>query len=384
MKSKTRRGRGEGSLYQRADGLWVGSIVTGYFPESRNARRKVVYGKTKEQARKKLLDLQQNSLAGRLSASTMTLKGCLDFWLDSIVRVKVDVATHALYKQRTDDYIIPHLGHVHLAKLTPYMVSQWYKDLEKQGLSPDLRNKLGQLLRRCFKHAVDFGFLHDNVAMKLPLPRVDVEEMHPLDEDQVKHFLAVAAKHRLYPLYLLAVDSGMRQGEIIALEWADIDFETGVVTITRSARGGQKGGVRVKEVKTKASRRRIKLTRRTLEALAVLWSKRKGQLVFPNRRGKHLLKSSLRKSFKLILRKAGLPEVRFHDLRHTHATLALLKTKNIKAVSARLGHADIRVTLETYAHFLPVMEDELVAAMEDLLTPDPVVEQSADAQVSAV
>ncbi|MCI0464799.1 MAG: site-specific integrase [Gemmataceae bacterium] len=371
MAKKKRRGRGEGSLYQREDGLWVGSIVVGYNPETGNARRKVVYGNTKEEARKKLLDLQQKSLAGQLGASTMTLKSCLEFWLDVVVRVKVDPGTYALHRQRVKDYILPYLGHVRLAGLTPFMVAQWYQDLEKEGRSADLRNKVGQLLRRCLKHAVGFGLLHDNVAMKLPLPKVDVEEMRPLDEGQVKRFLTVAVKNRLYPLYLLAIDSGMRQGEIIALEWTDIDFESGIVSITKSARGGEKGGVRIKEVKTKASRRRIKLARRTLEALAALRQKSKGRLVFPNRKGKHLLKSNLRVSFKRLLRKAELPEIRFHDLRHTHATLALLRTKNIKAVSARLGHADIRVTLETYAHFLPVMEDELVAAMEDLLTPQP-------------
>lgn len=367
MGSKKRRGRGEGSIYQRDDGLWVASIVVGYSSQTGTARRKVRYGRTKQEAQNKLLDLQHKSLAGQLGAETTTLKACLDFWLESVVRVKVDPGTHALYQQRANDYIIPHLGHIHLSKITPLVLSQWYQDLEKEGRSADLRNKVGQLLRRCLRHAVSYGLLHDNVAMKLPLPRVLTEEMHPLDEDQVRQLLRIAARNRLYPLYLLAIDSGMRQGEIIALEWTDIDFEKSTVSITKSARSGGKGGVRIKEVKTRASRRRIQITRRTLDALVAHRAKSRGALVFSNCRGKHMLKSSLRLAFKRLLDAAGLPVIRFHDLRHTHATLALLKTKNIKAVSARLGHADIRVTLETYAHYLPVMEAELVAAMEDVL-----------------
>ncbi len=368
MSKKHRRGRNEGSLYQRGDGRWTGSIVVGYHPETGNPRRKVVYGATKEEARQKLLDLQQKYQAGLLEAATMSLKVCLELWLDT--------GTYAQYKQRADDYIVPHLGHMALGKLTPFMISQWYLDLEKAGQSADTRNKVGQILRRCLKHAVGYGLLRDNVAMKVPLPRVDVEEMHPLDENQVKRFLAVARKNRRYPLYLLALDTGMRLGEIVALEWTDIDFTTGVVSITKSVRSGEKGGARLKDVKTKASRRRIRLSRRTLDALAEYRPTVSGKLIFPVRKkgpsrpgGGYLDKTNVRRAFHRLLSQAGLPQIRFHDLRHTHATLALLKTKNIKAVSARLGHADIRVTLDTYAHYLPAMEDELVAAMEDLLTP---------------
>jgi integrase len=368
------------------DGLWVGSIVVGYHPETGNPRRKTVYGKTKEEARAKLLQLQQKAMAGLADAPDMSLKVCLKFYLDTVVKPRVDAATYTLHKQRVNDHLIPHLGHMALTRLTPFMVSQLYQDLEQEGHSVDLRNKVGQLLRRCLKHAVELGLVRDNVAKKIPLPRVSPQEMHPVDEDQVKRFLAVASRHRLYPLFLLALDSGMRQGEIIALEWTDLDFQTGIVSITKSAKkeatSKAPGGGRIKEVKTKAGRRRIRLTRRTLDALTDLKARSHDRIVFTkSNQGRHganrdrlnyyLTKDSLLATFQLLLDKAGLPKIRFHDLRHTHATLALLKTKNIKAVSARLGHADIRVTLDRYAHYLPVMEEEMVAAMEDLLAPKP-------------
>ncbi len=223
----------------------------------------------------------------------------------------------------------------------------------------------------------------------MKLPRVRTDEMRPLTAAEIVRFLAVAARHRLAALWLLALDSGMRQGEMLALAWPDVDFATGTVSVTKSVRTGDRAGPRVKEVKTKAARRRIRLTQRTLEALAAHRKRTPGSLVFSTtgrgrHRGeaRHLNKANVRKSFHLLLRKAGLPTIRFHDLRHTHATLALQATKNVKAVSARLGHADIRVTLNTYAHFLPIMEEEYVAAMEQLLEPPPPVSKNESANIA--
>jgi integrase len=361
-------GGGKGSLYQRKDGRWVGAIVVGYDPETQNPRHKHVYGLTKDEARKKLVDLQQKQLAGLADASSTPLQKHLDFWLDSAIKPIVDAATLHLYRQRVNDYIVPHLGTVVLDKLTKFQVAQLYQDLEKEGHSPDLRKKVGRLLRQALKYAVDFGLLLENVAMKIKLPKAEVQEMHPLDEELVIRFLVEAESNRHYPLYLLAIDSGMRQGEMFALEWTDIDFVTGIVSITKTAQLHM-GRIRIKEVKTKASRRRIRLTPRSLTVLAARKAASTSKLVFPNRKGGYLQRANVaRHSFKKILVRAGLPEIRFHDLRHTFATLALLKTKNIKAVSARLGHRDIRVTLNTYSHWLPVMEAEIVDAMEEILT----------------
>jgi integrase len=254
------------------------------------------------------------------------------------------------------------------------MVGAWLEDLETRGLTPDLRSKCGQLLRRCLDYCVESRYLRTNPARKVALHRTRPEEMRTLDADQVTQFLRHATKHRLAALWFLALDSGMRLGEMLALTWPDIDFAAGTVSVTKSVRTGDKGGPRVKEVKTKASRRRIRLTRRTLDVLADRRTRMRGPLVFstPGQRRhfgqtRYLNKANLRKCFRNLLRKAELPPVRLHDLRHTHATLALLGTKNVKAVSARLGHSDIRVTLNTYSHYLPIMEDEYVCAMEALL-----------------
>lgn len=373
-KTKKRRGRGEGSIYQReSDGRWVGSVVVGYNAAGK-PQRKVVYADAKEEARRLLNDLLQKVQAGDTDLGAGTLSGKLDWWLNCNVKARVDPATYALHKQRVEQYILPKLGHYSVAAISEYMIRNWYDEMEKEGRSPDLRNKCGQLLRRCLDKCVSDGDIKTNPTRKLCLPRVTAEEMHPLDTEQARAFLAIASRHRLAALWLLALDSGMRQGEILALTWADVDFANGVVSVTKSVRTGDKGAARVKEVKTKASRRRIRVTRRTLDALAARRKQSRGPLVFATSaraahygQPRYMNKANLTKSFRLLLHKAGLPKVRFHDLRHTHATFALQATKNIKAVSSRLGHADVRVTLNTYAHYLPLMEEEYVSAMETLL-----------------
>ncbi len=397
-KKQGRSRKGSGSVYQVNENLWCGACTVGHRADTGKAIRKKVYAETRAEAEAKLRDLLRKYQGADAEADLQRaeeragfrLKHALEFWLDTKVKTQVDSATYQLHHQRITDHICPHLGDVPVAGLNPYLVKDWLERLAESGCSADLCNKVGQLLRRCLDQCIEYGYIKTNPARRIPLPRVDRAEMHPLDEEQVKQFLAVARGHRLYPLWLLALDTGMRQGEIIALEWADVDMEAGIVSITKSARTADKGGQRIKEVKTKASRRRIRLTRATLEALCAWRQRSRGPLVFATRgRGVHrgqarlLHKGSLLRAFRKLLRKAGLPLLRFHDLRHTHATLALLKLRNVKAVSARLGHADIRVTLNTYSHYLPIMEEEYVSAMEGLLSPQASTEQEVTKELSS-
>jgi integrase len=378
-KTKTRRGRGEGSIYFReSDGRWVGSVVVGYSAETGRPLRRNVYGATKEEALEKLDALRGKVKAGAADGDKLPFRNAIDFWLAGQVKPHADEATYRLYQQRIRDHILPHLGHIAVAALNPYLIQNWGEELERQGCTPNLRKNCSKLLRRCLDQCVEFGFIRSNPARKLRLPRAHAHEIRPLDADQVKRFLAVAEGHRLAALWLLALDSGMRQGEMLALEWSDVDFDAGVVSVTKSIRTEKGGATRVKEVKTKAGRRRIRLTRRTLEALAERRQRSEGRLVFGTpgrgrRRGeeRYLRKNAVLATFRRLLAKAGLPTVRFHDLRHTHATLALAATKNIKAVSSRLGHGDITVTLNVYAHYLPAHEDEYVTAMEKMLQRPP-------------
>jgi integrase len=253
--------------------------------------------------------------------------------------------------------------------------------MAKAGHSADLQRKVLELLRRFLKFLVRRKVLRDNVAQEVHPPKAEQEEMHPLSEDEIPRFLdaasAVARNH--YALFVTAIDSGMRQGELLALECSDLDWETGIVDIKRTVQL-HNGKHRVKELKTKASRRRLRLTPSTV---ALLKAERQNALpgcplVFASRRGGHIQREVIRRAMMRALKIADLPHIRFHDLRHTCATILLARTKDIKAVSARLGHKDIRVTYNRYCHVVPSMEEELVVNMQQILGKNG-VEMAADA-----
>jgi integrase len=383
--AKKRRGRGEGGLYQRkSDGLWIGAVVVGY-DENGNPKRRTVSHKLKEEARKLLLELQQKCGAGRANAGIMTVGGLFQLWLDTEVKDTVDPATRELYEQRVRDHILPTLGREKLAKLNQVNVLTLFEDLQKKGCSADLRSKVGRLLRRVLHRAVAWKLVPENVASPISLPRVQTEEICPMDERQVGEFLKVVREHYFYPLWWFALETGARIGEIMALEKIDVDWAVGTVFINKSVKTDIKGEPRVKATKTRASKRKLRLSPSLLALLAAWVCKAPGHLLFPNRKGKYLRKSNVRVTFKKLLKKAGLPEFRFHDLRHTCATLALAKTKDIKTISKRLGHKDTSVTLNIYSHCLPEMEEGVVAAMESILSPGQVfVAAGAEVAVAAV
>ncbi len=371
--ARKRRGRGEGSIYQRADGTWTASVSLGY-DEKGKRKRKPVYGKTKAEVQEKLRQLQTDTALGRSTdGDKFSVADFLSVWLETIIKPKVAPTTYQRYEQHVRLHLVPHLGAVRLNKLTPLHVQQLYAAMEKAGDSPSERAKTGSTLRMALRRAVRLRFLVYNPALDVPKPKVTKEEIHPLDLDQVGKFLEAARRDRLYALYVLAVDSGMRQGELFALQWPDIDFDGPSVQIQRSLEEID-GQLRLKEVKTGKSRRRIDLSPFTV---AVLNDHRQRMLaegnatgpVFCDTEGKWLRKSNVtRRSFKPILRRAGLgAEVRFHDLRHTCATLLLMADENVKVVSERLGHASIQITLDTYSHVLPTMQKRAAEKMHRIL-----------------
>jgi integrase len=215
-----------------------------------------------------------------------------------------------------------------------------------------------------------------NVTEAVPSPRPNPEEIHPLNSDQVDALLEAASGAPLEALYRLAISTGMRHGEILALRWEDVDLDQGILSI-RHTLTREKGHYYLGQPKTKGSRRSIGLTKRTKEALRKhhqlqleqkmeyrgLWEDH--GFVFTTQTGNHINPSHLRnRSFRPLLRKAELPNIRFHDLRHTCATLLLKQQTPAKDVAELLGHATVAMTLDTYSHILPDMKNRVVDAME--------------------
>jgi len=369
---RSRRGRGEGSIYQRTDGTWCAILSSGYNAQGRR-RRRFIYGKTKLAVQQKLRECQQSGL---IETSRLTVGQFLEHWLENTVKPSLAPTTHARYLSVVKGYLTPYIGWMRLPKLEPVHVEQMYGAQARKGASLRNQELSGVVLGKALKAAVKLRLITTNPARDVDKPRPDKREMRVWTKEQVDSFLKVAAFDRLYAMYVLAITSGMREGELFALEWMDIDFAENAVTVNRTLEN-LNGALRVKEPKTKKSRRRIDLPRFAIEALhehrkAMLAEGHAGGPVFCDTLGGYLRPQNVtRRSFQPIINRANqegedVPLIRFHDLRHTAATLLLLAGENPKVVSERLGHASVTITLDTYSHVLPTMQKEAARKLDAL------------------
>jgi integrase len=342
------------------------------YNDSGKRKRKTIYGTRKAEVQDKLRRLQTAAASGQLSeVGRLTIGEYLPRWLET-KKPTVATHTHIAYERDCRLYLIPHLGGIHLAKISALHVEQLYADLTKAGVSASMQRKAGVTLRAALQHAVyPLKLIPHNPAADVPKPRHTPDEMTALDPEQVGRFLSAARGDRLYPLYVVALDSAAREGELFALTWGDVDWSGSAIAITKNLEE-TKGKLKVKDVKTTKSRRRIVMGKFTMEALA---EHRKLMLaegtyrpdgpVFCDTEGGYLRKSNvLRRSFRPILARAKLPPIRPYDLRHSSATLLLLEGVDSKIVSERLGHSSTRLTQDTYQHVLPGMQERAAAKLD--------------------
>jgi integrase len=368
-----RRGNGEGSIFQRSDGRWVATINVGYDQNGKRKRRDV-YGATKKEVQDKLTVLHSAKLEGTLvEPSKVNVGQFLDHWLEDGARLSVRANTYTLYKGIVKRHIKPRIGGVNLLKLSPVHVQGLYSEMERDGCSPRLRQLTHAVLHRALKQALKWGNVSRNVCDAVDPPRVPKKTIQPLTPGQAGDLLTAATGQPLHALYVLAITSGLRQGELFALQWADVDLDGKAVTVRHTLIEAQ-GKIVLSEPKTAKSRRRVSIPKMAVDALhehrkrMVAEGHAGSPWVFCDRDGSHLRKSNfIRRSFKPLLKAAGLPPIRFHDLRHTSATLLLLQGVHAKVVQERLGHANISMTLDTYSHVLPELEQAAAATFDGLL-----------------
>jgi integrase len=305
-----------------------------------------------------------------VEAQKLTLAEFLDRWLNTISQ-NVAPGTHARYKSTVKHQIKPYIGGVRLSKIEPIHVEQLYIKLKDKECSPRSIQLAGVTLVAALQHAVDLRLLSHNPARGIRKPMVPKAEMKVWDPVNISAFLKAAISDRLYAMYVLALSAGLRQGELFALRWSDIDFQAGSVTVQRSLEE-LAGRVRVKETKT-GKGRRIDLPAFAMTALAehratMLAEGNITAPVFCTVTGGWLRKGNVyRRSFIPLVNNAKVPRIRFHDMRHSHATLLLSAGENVKVVSERLGHASIKITLDTYAHVLPSMQKAAADKLQRLL-----------------
>jgi integrase len=310
------------------------------------------------------------------SSGNTWIGGCLS---DSVADT-VRPTTFERYEQIVRVHIRPVLGKLKLKNVTPAHVRGLYREKLEVGLSPRTVQYIHVTLHKALKQAVADGLIPRNATEAVRPPQVRKEEIRPLTAEQVKTLFEVVRGDRLESLYVLAVHTGLRQGELLGLKWGDVDLEAGTLQV-RHTLTTAKSGPMLTAPKTKGSRRTVKLSPTALEDLrnhlerqlreidqaGDLW--RENGLIFASESGEPLKRHYITtRQFKPLLKRAGLPQIRFHDLRHTCATLLLSKNVNPKVVSEMLGHAAIAITLDTYSHVLPNMQSEAAQAMEDALT----------------
>jgi integrase len=380
-----KRGNGEGSIYRRANGTWAAQYTVW---TSEGRKRRSVSGKTRAEVSRKLTEALANRDGGLVyDAGKLTVGQYLDSWLAGSVKGTVKEATYANYSYITRVHISPALGRVKLKSLTPVHVRGFYGEKARSGLSAATVKKMHVVLQKALSQAVSDGLIPRNAADGVKLRRVSApgDEIKPLNSEESATFLEAARGERLEALYALAVHCGLREGELLALRWEDahLDAPKPALLVRRTLTRGEDGRGWIVGASTKSGKgRRVRLTRRAVTALkdhrkrqveermrlTGLW--RDKGLVFPNETGSPFNPSNLRnRSFKCIKARAGAWEdLRFHDLRHTCATLLLSKGVNAKVVSEMLGHASITITLNTYSHVLPDMQDSAVDAMESVLS----------------
>lgn len=374
---RRRRGRGEGHVRQMPDGRWVAQLDLGYIAGKR--KRPAFYGKTKSEALRKAREARAEHERGLpVTPERKTVAQYLTEWLaatEPTVRPKTYVGYESIVRTR----IVPHLGRRKLGRLTALDVQKLYADLEAAGLSKRSIHHTHRVLKRALRQAVRWNLIGRNPCDGATPPRPDRSEMHPLTQEQVSTLLEATREHPDHALYVLAVTTGMRQGELLGLAWSDVDLDAGHLRVRRALQRQRGKGLVFTEPKTARSRRTIHLSR---AAVAALREHRRQQnaerlrlgpawqdhdLVFPRADGTPRCPTQTTKAFQRALTAAGLPRVRFHDLRHTAATLLLSAGTHPKVVSEMLGHATITLTLDTYSHLLPTMHEQAAAAMDRML-----------------
>ncbi len=374
-----KRGNGEGSITKRKDGRWMARYTV---PTAKGPKRRTVYGGTRKEAADMLAKVLSDRIEGIVyDDENMTVGEYLDGWLKGSVRGSVRQSTYDRDAYLVEKHVTPALGRIKLKKLSPAHVQAFYRDRLDSGLSASTVHKMHAILHKALARAVTWHMLPRNVTEAVQSPRPAPKRMRPLSPAEARRLLDTASGDRLEALYILAVTAGMRQGELLALKWQDVDLENATVSVRRTlTRDG--GRVVIGDPKTKKSRRLIRLTtqagnvlrrhlERQLHEIQMLGDNYTDRgLVFTTGTGAPVNPSNLRqRSFARLLRKAGLPHIRFHDLRHTCATLLLSKGTHPKFVQELLGHATVAITLDTYSHIMPGMGDQTARAMQDALSP---------------
>ena len=371
-----RRIKNEGTIYRRENGYWRAQY-------SLNGRRVSFTAQSQKECLDWVRRMQEQSNKGlTYENATVKLAIYLDGWLQS-KKGTVRNKTLEHYQRDIENHIIPILGRIKVVDLRPFHIQGLYDQKLKEGIGIRSVGHLHSTLRQAMNHAMRIGVIYSNPCTATSIPKVPQREMLILDEGEVQSLLITAQQSQpeLFALYYMAINTGLRQSELLGLKWSDLDEERSILHVRRQVRFVKGRGVEFSQLKTKSSVRSIRLG---ITALDLLWQHRfmqnqramilgpkweDNEMIFPTGSGKPSYSSILQKRFKVLLKQASLKRIRFHDLRHTAASLMLKHNIPIMVVSRRLGHSKPSITLDVYGHLLAGMQEDAARVMDEVMTP---------------
>lgn len=379
-----RRGQGSGSVYQRAsDGRWIAVLDLGWVDGKR--KRKYYSAPTEREATNKLNRALGDLARGKIiPTDSQTVGEFLDYWLEHVAKPSVRPKTYNGYADVVRLHLKPTLGKIKLEKLTPQHVNKLINDKSKTDLSPTMVAYIRSVLRNALNQAMRWELVVRNAAAMVSLPKKKSDfEPKPLSREDAEAFLKKTIKNRDEALYSVALTMGLRQGETLGLRWSDIDLDNGMLNVRVQLQWTDDKPSKpiLVEPKTKRSIRTLKMPppvvddlkahrRRQLEEQLLAgdrWQGKTWNLVFPTSIGTPYHNSNLRNRYKALLKKAGLDERRYHDLRHSCASFLVAKGVHPRVVMDYLGHADIGPAMNIYSHVNLDSLGEAADTMTDIL-----------------
>lgn len=392
-KKKHKRGRGEGTIHQRSDGRWEAKLTAGWDPVKDKVKRVTYYGKTQGEVRKKLDRAKGQIIEGTfVQPSSNTFANWLARWLQVYVKPNVKQITYANYEHTIRMHINPAIGSVPLQGLRVDTLQEFYNQKSEKGrldgtggLSSAMIHLIHKVIKNSLKKAVHARLIVYNPADAVILPKMRRKEMAILDRQQVRKYLEAARGERLYAAYLLEMYTGLRRGELLALRWDDMDFEAKTLTVRRTMSRVKMVEENITKLlfsdpKTEKGKRIIPLKPSMLMELNIHKVRQQEEkelvgdaykdngLVFATATGTPVEPGNLIKQHTRLLKNAKLPHVRFHDLRHTFATLMLEEKEDPKVLQELLGHADISTTYNIYVKVTTETKAKALGKLEDILT----------------
>lgn len=379
----SRRGNGEGSIYQLPDGRWRGAVFLGY----RNGKpyRKYVTRRTRAEVAAELGRLLEAHRRGQLvTTGRITVREWFTTYLEQVAKPKLRPRTFERYVSDVERHVLPALGRYRLDKLRPAHLVALYNAKKAEGLSDRSVRHIHAVIRRALNVAVKWQLILVNPATLVDAPRIgDDHEITPLTAAEARRLVEAAKDDRMEARWLVGLALGLRQGETLGLWWDDIDLDAGILRVRRALQRQRGNGLVFTSLKTPRSRRTIPLPPPLVEALkqhrarqeeerataGSLW--RESRCVFTTPIGTPIDPRNDYRRFKTLLARAGLPPIRLHDLRHTAASLLLAQHVPARVVMEILGHSQIALTMNTYSHVAPEVSREAAERMAQMLWLDP-------------